>query len=249
MGTVRESFVFYRGFAKALQKLDAETKSKMIDVICNYALDGIEPDTDDGIIGALFEAIKPQIDANNVRYENGKKGGVYGIRGGRPKTKPQENPNKTPNKPQVNPKETPSEPQTNPNKTPNVNVNDNVNVNVNENVINSVSKDTLVRIVNDFNLTCTSFPKVSTLSDTRKKHLKARLALHSEDELHTAFWKIEQSDFAKNGGWCGFDWLIKSENNLIKVLEGNYDNRDPQETPDKYEVAKAKINNMFGGQA
>ena len=242
MGIVRDSFIFYRGFAKSLQKLDAETKSRMLDAICDYALDGIEPDTNDGIIGALFEAIKPQIDANNVRYENGKKGGVYGIRGGRPKKE-------TPTKPQQNPKQTPTEPQTNPTKTPNVNVNDNLNVNVNVNVNNRVSKDTLVKIVNDFNATCPSFPKVSRLTDTRKQHLKARLATHSEDELHTAFWKIEQSDFARSGSWCGFDWLIKSENNLLKVLEGNYDNKEHQAQPDKWEKAIAKIHDTFGGEA
>lgn len=44
------------------------------EAIINYALDGVEPELN-GIISGMFSLIKPNIDANNKKYENGKKGG------------------------------------------------------------------------------------------------------------------------------------------------------------------------------
>lgn len=112
---MRESFVFYESFYLALSELSAAQQGKIYTAICRYALYGEEPELK-GASAAVFKLIKPQIDANNRRYENGKKGAEHGIKGGRPK----------------NPKETPKEPQANPKETPNVtvHVNDNVNDNV-----------------------------------------------------------------------------------------------------------------------
>ena len=114
----RESFVFYRSFAEQLKKLPAEQYKRIMDNIFDYAFSGVlnEMETIDSII---FGLIKPQLDANNQRYQNGCKGAEFGKLGGRPK-KPQENPTETPKKPQENPTETPND-------------NDNVNVNDNEN--------------------------------------------------------------------------------------------------------------------
>lgn len=74
---MRDGFVFYRGFVKAIRKLKSDAdKLALYDAIADYALDGIEPSEDSSeLIAALMETIKPQIDANNIRYENGKKGG------------------------------------------------------------------------------------------------------------------------------------------------------------------------------
>ena len=49
--------------------------------------------------------IKPQIDANNIKYRNGKKGAIHGAKWGRPK-KPQKNPSGVS---EENPKKTPKE--------------------------------------------------------------------------------------------------------------------------------------------
>ena len=113
---MRESFVFYESFYLALSELSAAQQGKIYTAICRYALYGEEPELK-GASAAVFKLIKPQIDANNRRYENGKKGAEHGIKGGRPK----------------NPKETPKEPLTNPKETPNVHVNVNENVNDNDN--------------------------------------------------------------------------------------------------------------------
>lgn len=70
----RDGFVFYRSFADVYRNLDDKQKIMFIDMILDYALDDVEPDGD-GLLVTMFALIRPQIDANNRRYENGKKGG------------------------------------------------------------------------------------------------------------------------------------------------------------------------------
>lgn len=111
---MRDSIVFYRSFYEAIKEIPLEQQGIVYNAIYGYALDGVEPELN-GIAKAIFLLVKPQIDANNSRYENGKKGAEYGKKGGRPKNE--------------NPKETPSEPQENPKETPNENANENVNEN------------------------------------------------------------------------------------------------------------------------
>lgn len=123
----RESFVFYRSFAEAVKNMDKETKADFLDALCAYALDGEEVDCE-GIVAAFMSLVKPQIDANNQRYENGK-------RGGRPKN--QEKTEEEPNENQTETKTKPNKNQTKTKTEPNVNVN--VNDNVNENDKEKVS--------------------------------------------------------------------------------------------------------------
>lgn len=86
-------------------------------------------------------------------------------------------------------------------------------------------------VVDIYNEECVSLPKVKVLSAERVKKVEARLKNHSMDELRLAFQKVEASDFCtgrkgnRDSQWCNFDWLMKSETNLLKVLEGNYDNK------------------------
>lgn len=126
---MRDSYVFYRSFAEAIESLPAETYKAVMVALNKYAMDGITPELT-GIEQTIFMLAKPQIDANNRKYENGKKGAAYGKDGGRP---PQEAPKQTPKEPQENPTETPPEPQEAPKQTPNANVNENENVNDNAN--------------------------------------------------------------------------------------------------------------------
>ena len=70
----RQSFVFYDSFYKAMSYLDDKEKIQYIDAICNYSLFDITIDMDLKI-EAMFSLIKPQIDANIKKRENGKRGG------------------------------------------------------------------------------------------------------------------------------------------------------------------------------
>lgn len=108
---MRDSFIFYRSFFESFDGLSKKDKLLLFDAICNYALNDIEPELN-GVPLAMFKLLKPQVDANTRRYENGCKGG---------------RPRKTETKPKQNQKET------KPKRNDNVNVNDNVNDNDNDN--------------------------------------------------------------------------------------------------------------------
>jgi predicted phage replisome organizer len=97
-------------------------------------------------------------------------------------------------------------------------------------------------IVAMYNETCVSFPKVSKLSDARKKAIKARLNTYSLEDFKKLFEEAEASDFLKGKNarnWqASFDWLIKDAN-MVKVLDGNYRNKGVNAftTKDKQERA------------
>lgn len=115
---MRDGFVFYESFYEAMKDLPADDMKDLMMALCEYALFGKEPEEMTGLVRLGFTLIRPQIDANERRRENGKKGAEFGGLGGRPR-KPQENPYETPNKPLENPKETPRKPLENPKQTPN----------------------------------------------------------------------------------------------------------------------------------
>ena len=86
-------------------------------------------------------------------------------------------------------------------------------------------------IIDMYNDTCVSLPKVTALSDKRKKAIRARLRQYSVDDFKRLFEKAEASNFLKGGNdrdWtANFDWLIKDAN-MAKTLDGNYDNKTKQ---------------------
>ena len=87
---MRDGFVFYRSFFESFSDLSKKDKLVLFDALCNYALNDIEPELV-GVPAAIFKLLKPQVDANNRRFENG-------CKGGRPKKteeKPKENQTET----------------------------------------------------------------------------------------------------------------------------------------------------------
>ena len=94
--------------------------------------------------------------------------------------------------------------------------------------IEDKEKITCKQVVDLYHSICISYSKIKTLSDARKKAIKARLNTYSVDDFKTLFQKAEASDFLKGANdrnWTAtFDWLIK-DSNMAKVLDGNYDNR------------------------
>lgn len=95
-------FVFYRSFRDAIREMDEHEQLETLLALCDYALDGIEPDLPTPMQRAVLTIAKPLIDASNKSREAGK-------RGGRPSTKDSTNTTlKTPVKtPVYNPCENP----------------------------------------------------------------------------------------------------------------------------------------------
>ncbi len=67
---IRDSFIFYRSFYQSAKKLPKEDKAELFDAICSYALDGelVELSV---VPEAIFTVIKPNLDANRRKWENG----------------------------------------------------------------------------------------------------------------------------------------------------------------------------------
>lgn len=114
-----------------------------------------------------------------------------------------------------------------------------------DNTLLSVSADTKQRInyediMSLFNSICVSLPKIRNLTDLRKQKIR-KASKELNGDFESFFKRIENSDFltGKNGNWngCNFDWVFKPQN-LIKIIEGNYDNKKP-----KSETAGSKTQN------
>ena len=232
--------VFYRGWIEAIKKLPEETQKEVFTAIIEYGLNGETTQVLEPVTEAMLEMVKPQIDLNNTRYENGRKGAEYGIKGGRPQQ------NKT--------KKKPNKPQLNPNLTPNDNVNVDVNVDVNDNANDNLfsNSDELLcstachneasinykNIIEAFNRqTNRLFGEVKyPISEQRKGMIRARIREHGQEALTQVFQKAAKSGFLKGDSGkfkATFDWLIRPTN-FEKVLTGNYDERN--ETPNENKV-------------
>lgn len=110
----KDSFVFYRSFSEAMAELTENDQLELYRAIVGYGLDADSPKLESPYLRMAWTLIKPQLDANWRRFENGCKGASCGKLGGAPKG----------NK---NACKTRKQPQNNPKTTPNVNDNDNVN--------------------------------------------------------------------------------------------------------------------------
>ena len=229
-----DSMIIYRSFYDAVKELDDVTAAAVFRAMCEYGLNGSEPELS-GVSKAIFSLMKPQIDANNRRKENG-------FKGGRPKTEtePKENQTETKTKPNSNQTETKSEPNVN------VNVNANANVNVNDNVNAKEKKmfpdGNIKEAVDTWNdvFAFSDVPKVTIVKtgSKRAKMLQARFDEFGKDKVLEAIRLAAASAFLKSSSWFSFDWLI-CPNNFVKVIEGNYqDHAKPAAATQKNSAAE-----------
>ena len=92
------------------------------------------------------------------------------------------------------------------------------------------------RIRDLWNETCKGFNNVHTLSKSRKAKICVRVTEtggveKAMETIEKLFRKVSESKFLNGDNdrsWkASFDWLFENDKNWVKVMEGNYDNREP----------------------
>lgn len=95
-----------------------------------------------------------------------------------------------------------------------------------------INKDKVKEVQELYNTICLSFPTLRVLSDKRKSAIRKILDKYSMEDIRTVFQNAESSSFLKgknDRNWAAtFDWIMK-EDNLVKVLEGNYADKGRKE--------------------
>ena len=85
----KRSFVMYDSFLSAMKHLNDAEFRECVMKIRDYALDGVDEESNSPMVNVIMALVKPNIDAADRRYracvENGKKGAEYGKLGGAPR--------------------------------------------------------------------------------------------------------------------------------------------------------------------
>lgn len=94
---------------------------------------------------------------------------------------------------------------------------------------------------------CKSYPRVTKLTDKRKKKVDQRMKELNWDyeQLRLIFEKMEASSFMRSGSWASFDWVFTSEGNMTKVLEGNYDDKTGART---FQQVNKDVNDLWANR-
>lgn len=223
----RDTFVFYRSFFEAIKDLNPTDQAILFCAVCELALNGVEVELK-GINKTIFKLIKPQIEANNQKFINGRKGGA-----------PKGNKNAQ------------KQPKNNQQTTKNKLMSNEKCIMSNEECIMSndiYTKTPYQKIINLYNEICTNLPKVMKLTESRKKSINARFKEYDENIkiFETLFNKANDSDFlcGNKSDWkANFDWLMNQQN-MTKVLEDRYINSNSKEkniSDDDYKEKQRKL--------
>lgn len=224
----RETFIFYRSFRDAFNALDKDVRLRMYEAVINYGLDLVEPHFE-GIEKVLWTLIRPQLEANNKRFENGCKGGApMGNQNAR--KQPKDNRETTKKQPRNNQK------QPNNNNNNNNNNNENRTLKTSFKVSSFGANDAPADPEIDFekikglwndeaHKNHSLMPMLRSMQKQRQKQIAARIREYGEEVFFDAMKKAVASDFlnGKNRrGWiASFDWFVKPTN-FAKVVDGNY---------------------------
>ena len=101
-----------------------------------------------------------------------------------------------------------------------------------------------------------NIPKVRMLSQARKDKVRLRIKEMGgiEEAMKTlpeCFKKIADSDFCNgsSGKWTAtWDWFFDNDKNWVKVLEGNYDNRQAKSRVEQLAELSQKGHEFYSGQ-
>lgn len=231
MSKRKRSIVIYEDWTITIKALPAEIKCDVVDALFTYGFTGELPEVSEVAL-AIIKPWCAVIDENNVKYQ-AKADNMATNR----------NKKSDRNQSEIRQKSDRNQPEIeSDNDNDNVYVNDNDNVNDNDTVSPSeiivhTSKQA-EDVISQYNTICLSLPKVTKLTERRKRAIRARLKDYTIDEIISVFEKAEASDFltGRIKEWkANFDWLMKPEN-FVKVIEDTYINKG-NAISNRYDVA------------
>ncbi|MGH1520575.1 DUF6291 domain-containing protein [Chryseobacterium sp. JK1] len=269
----RDGFVFYRSFYEGIKDLPRDIQGDVLTAIMEYGLNGVTTENLKPIARAIFTLIKPQLDANNQKFMNGKGGGRP------PKEKPNHNLEETKPKPNDNQTITKQEPKEKvkvkeKEKVKEESKRESIPPNPQGELIeNLFSEEGIVKsleqvntgsekkekicakkeseIVDYFHEKCKNLPRVQVVSDKRKTSIKTRIKEYGEEKVLKVIEMAGESKFLAGDNYknwtADFDWVFNSSN-FIKIMEGNYKNKDTDNGKSNYQTG-ASGNNPPSQQA
>ena len=113
---------------------------------------------------------------------------------------------------------------------------------------------TVKTVVEHYHARCPSLQKVKELTPSRRHAINARMKeLKTPEALDGFLDKVESSDFitGRDGKWQGkrgIDWIFKQQN-FVKILEGNYDNKGSTPTLSPEEEERKREENTRRNEA
>lgn len=244
---MKKSIIIYADCIAIVEELTDEQAGKLFRAILSYINE--EPVTEvqcDPAVSMAYKVMKNQIDRDSEKYnEICKRRSEYGKRHkGNQYTRLKELQEKLEQMEQKF--------QLGTNGTDNKNDSDNDSevTKVTNNIINKATKVAMspsgddaidyAGLVKYFNATLKKYnsviPTIRDIKGKRKDAVRARVRERGKKSLATVFEKAAASDFLNGtndrGFFATFDWII-CPNNFIKVLEGNYDNRNNNGTANR----------------
>lgn len=242
----RQSFTFYLSFEKAISKLEDGDQLTIYRAIARYSLFGEVPNNLTGFALLAWDLLEPTLRKSRANYLNGMKGGApKGNKNNRYSTTQ----STTEQQPKHNPKyNTDTYTETEAYTDDIINSNQRLESKkpsaFSPNEIVKFDNSDFVKVQKLWNACCPGYRSVTKLTSKRPSRCNRKGAISiclkmlmgtadnaTKDDaftmLEAAFKKVQKSSFLKGDnerGWkASFDWVMKVDN-LIKVIEGNYDN-------------------------
>ena len=188
---MRDSSIFYRSFYEAIKSLPESNQLEVYNAIFEYSFNFNEIELT-GLSKTIFTLIKPQLEANKKRFENGTK----------PKVKPEKSKTEAKRKQKISKCEANN----------NVNNNDNDNEKVNDNKVNEIENNNF-----DFKSALIFYGFNTELVSDWMQVRKSKKAISTETSFNNFVSQVEKSGVDKNGilkicisrDWKGFntDWI------------------------------------------
>lgn len=263
----KNSFIFYRSFYNALQKVkDRDLRLDIFEAVCELGLNDNVKELDSEVGNVIMELISPQLEANTERYINSKKGGApKGNQNAKKQKNNTENNSKnnqetnenqfkttenniernfeTTESNQNNHRLNQKQPNVNVNVNDNYNVNDNVNVNLDANVNDNVTITTKEEIKEENK---TTEIKNLKLIEFYEKHFGRTVSATEVEILET--WKdteltryaIKQAELARAFNIKYVQSILNSyfENNIQTVAEAEARQKQFKESKNKKSQAE-----------